>query len=308
MSNTTFASFHHQHYCAYIESIFHLHHGKAVSILLPLSFSFDHPLLHIRKERSRAEQRRCAHDTRWCRGQSTATARASAPATGTTRRRPATGGNHTTIATRHIRHRTHQRGNTARWRRHAGRERHRRGRGDAAVGCVDRRTGCPRHGAVRGAVRVEHGVDDVDDTTREKHIRDDDSGGVDEDVAVVGDGDVKVAAGEGHLRGVGEGAGVRDCAVQDVILQDALQLLGGEVRGADALEGGIGGGKYGQASRRRVQGLGRSGGVGGAEEGGEVGSLCDGGEVGRDREKSVDDMDDAAVEDEVLCTRKSERE
>jgi len=93
-----------------------------------------------------------------------------------------------------------------------------------------------------------------------------------------------------------------------VILQDALQLLGGEVRGADALEGGIGGGKYGQASRRRVQGLGRSGGVGGAEEGGEVGSLCDGGEVGRDREKSVDDMDDAAVEDEVLCTRKSERE
>lgn len=140
----------------------------------------------------------------------------------------------------------------------------------------------------------------MQDTVREEDVGCDDAGAVHEDFAV-DDGDGHVAAAESGDGAVGQRAAVGDCAVDDVILQDRGSLLGSEVAQsrADVLEGSVVGCEDGQVGCG-VDGFCQVGGVDCSEESTETGFLSSDTDIGRNSEDAVDDMDDTAVETNVL--------
>lgn len=144
-------------------------------------------------------------------------------------------------------------------------------------------------------------VDDVHDTVGDQDIRHDDLGGVDEHGAV-DHGDGQTLAVHGFERGaVLQGGRVADGSVDDVVLEDAGDLLGGHVRqgGADGLEGGVVRGENGHV----LGGVERLHQLGVRERSGErsqVGGDGGGGHVHRDGQEVVDDVDHAAGEVHIL--------
>ena len=150
----------------------------------------------------------------------------------------------------------------------------------------------------------------MDDALLDEHVGNDDLGAVDEDVVAV-DGDGEGAVGQGgQIRAVGEQGGVADDVGDDVVAENAGQLLDGGVDegGADGLEGGVVGDEGGQ-----VGGQGAAGDAGhgeGADRRGLVQGDEGGGDVLGNGEEGVDDVDDAAGEVDVLgaiSTTSSER-
>jgi hypothetical protein len=141
----------------------------------------------------------------------------------------------------------------------------------------------------------------VQDTVGEQDVGGDDAGAVHVDVAV-DDGDCDVVAAEGRDDGaVGQSAAVGDCAVDDVVLQDRGDLFGGQVceGGADGLESGVVGSEDGEV-RCSGDGFGEAGCVHCVKEGAEAGFLGDGADVRREGEETVNNVDDSAVEGNVL--------
>lgn len=142
----------------------------------------------------------------------------------------------------------------------------------------------------------------MQDTVCDEDVGGDDAGAVHEDLAV-DDGDGHVAATEGGDSAVGQRAAVCNGSVDDVVLQDGSSLLSSEVAqsGADVLEGCIVGCEDGQVGCG-VDGFGQVGGVDCTEEGAEASFLSSDTDVGRDGEQTVDDVDDTAVESDVLLS------
>jgi hypothetical protein len=140
---------------------------------------------------------------------------------------------------------------------------------------------------------VQHAVGEQD-------IGGDDAGAVHEDLAIdEGDGDVAAAqSGDGA---VGQRAAVGDGAVDDMVLQDGSGFFGGEIAqgGADVLERFVVWGEDGQVGGG-VDCFCEVGCVDCTEESAKTGFLGDGADVRRDCEEAVDDVDDAAVECNVL--------
>lgn len=142
----------------------------------------------------------------------------------------------------------------------------------------------------------------MQDTVRDEDVSGDDAGAVYEDFAI-DDGDGHVAAAESRDGTVGKRAAVCNGSVDNVVLQDGSSLLSSEVAQsrADVLERCIVGCEDGQV-RCRVDGLGQVGGVDCTKEGAEASFLSSDTDVGRDGEQAIDDVDDTAVESDVLLS------
>ena len=69
-------------------------------------------------------------------------------------------------------------------------------------------------------------------TVGDKNVGVDDTSGINEDGAVVGDGDLDVLAVESGQAGVAEGGAVADGALDDVVLQNLRELVVCDVGGA----------------------------------------------------------------------------
>ena len=140
----------------------------------------------------------------------------------------------------------------------------------------------------------------MQDTIGQQDIGGDDAGAVDEDFAV-DDGDGHVVAAKGGDGAVGQRAAVSDCAIDDVVLQNCGSLFGGEVGEdrADVLESGVVRSENGQVGSG-VDGFSEVGCVDSTEEGAEPGFLSNSADVRRDGEETVDNVDNSAVEGNVL--------
>lgn len=143
----------------------------------------------------------------------------------------------------------------------------------------------------------------MQDAVLDEDVGVDDAGGVDEHGAVGGDGDFELfAVGEGREFGVvAQRGAVADCALDDVVLKDLGELGGADVARAtgDSLEGVVVGAE--NCYIRKV--FERSDEAGlrcCAGEGGEVAGDQRGGDAEGDGQESVDDVDYAVVEFEVL--------
>ena len=142
----------------------------------------------------------------------------------------------------------------------------------------------------------------MQDTVCEQDVSCDDAGAVHEYFAV-DDGDGHIAAAESGDCAVGQRAAVGNGSVDDVVLKDGSSLLGGEVAQsrADVLECSVVGCKDRQVGCS-VDGFCQVGGVDCTEEGTETSFLSGDTDIGRDGEKAVDDVDDTAVESDVLLS------
>lgn len=140
----------------------------------------------------------------------------------------------------------------------------------------------------------------MDDAVGDEDVGDDNLGRVDENLAV-DDADVELGAVEGGQGGVGQATAVADDTVDDVVLEDIGEGLGGQVGGhaADGGKGLVGRGKDGHIGQAG-QGVAEAGGSNGANKRSQVG-----GTRGRDDalghgEDLVDDVDDTSGEVDVL--------
>lgn len=156
---------------------------------------------------------------------------------------------------------------------------------------------------VRGShvAGVEHLVDDVDDTVGDQDISGDDLGVVNENTLVAdGDGE-HLAVGGGELSAVHEAGRVADGAGDNMVGQDAGEVLGGQVAEsrANVLESLVGGSEDGDIGGG-VDGVDEVSSDDGTTEGGETSS---GEDIGRDHgdgQHSVDDVNDTTSEVYVL--------
>lgn len=143
-------------------------------------------------------------------------------------------------------------------------------------------------------------VDNVDDAIGNQNVGNDNLGAVDEDVAVV-NRDVDLLAGNGLNLAALEATAVSDGPLDNVVLQDAGQVLGTELsddRG-DGGKGVVVGSKDGDVLKA-VEGGAKVRLGHGADKGGEAALDCRlGGALG-DLEDGVDDVDHTAFEFDVL--------
>lgn len=144
----------------------------------------------------------------------------------------------------------------------------------------------------------------MDNTVGNQDVGNDDLSTVDEDTAVLLDGDGDALAVEGlDLSAVLKVSGESDGAGNDVVLQNRGDVLGGGVGegSSDLLEGLVGGGEDGQVGGLVDGGdeiSGTEGTVQGSQVGGQGGLR---GESG-DGQDSVDDVDNTAGEVDVLSS------
>lgn len=156
-------------------------------------------------------------------------------------------------------------------------------------------------GLVACPCRIQHVVNDVQDTVGEEDIGVEELGGVDVDVVSgVEDGDVTAILG-GEVRAVGEAGGVDKLVGEEVVVHYLAEFFDCHVGdcGAEVFKGRIVGGEDGY-----VGGVGECGklvgGVEGALEGCEVEGCGGPGDVGGGNEERVNDLNHASGKHEIL--------
>lgn len=143
-------------------------------------------------------------------------------------------------------------------------------------------------------------VNDVEDTVGDEDIRNDNLGLIDKDIAIM-DGNVDILALGSSKRAVPQRAAVSDSAIDNVVLENALEVVAAEIthNGTNIGKCSVVGRKDGnvlllddvfsEVSLSK-----------GANDGREVGGDGNVGEVLGDAEDAVDDVDGTAGEVEVL--------